>query len=402
MKIFKPTFKGKDGKTKICQCWYIGFTDNRGVRRRLPAYTILKASEKLAEVIKELIVCNGNLTAELQKQVEQLPQKVQQNLIKFGIIDGRQVKNNLGKTLGEHLDDFAAALLAKGASKSYVKYLLARIKHLFDVCAFKMYGDIDANKIYTTLASWRGDSGIGQRTFNYYLKATKQFCRWMIRERRASINPIEHLTTITQTEKRRQRRALTLDEQRRLIQAAENGTMHHNLTGYERALVYKLALQTGLRANEIRNLIKVDFDFTARKITVKNAYTKNRKLAIICLTPTLAADLKNYLADKLPNVKAFEIPVQPSKMIQIDLAAANIPYKTDEGQADFHSLRHDFITNLAVSGVQPYEAMELARHSTITLTMNHYTHTKLESLRKIIDAQPDLTSKEKQDIKDVG
>lgn len=42
--------------------------------------------------------------------------------------------------------------------------------------------------------------------------------------------------------------------------------------------------------------------------------------------------------------------------------------------ADFHALRHTYITNLATAGVSPKTAQTLARHSTITLTMDRYTH----------------------------
>ena len=51
------------------------------------------------------------------------------------------------------------------------------------------------------------------------------------------------------------------------------------------------------------------------------------------------------------------------------------PYKDADGRcADFHCLRHTFITALAGSGVTPKTAQTLARHSTITLTMDRYTH----------------------------
>ena len=43
--------------------------------------------------------------------------------------------------------------------------------------------------------------------------------------------------------------------------------------------------------------------------------------------------------------------------------------------ADFHALRHTFITRLARSGVAPAVAKSLARHSGPTLTMDHQTHT---------------------------
>jgi hypothetical protein len=42
--------------------------------------------------------------------------------------------------------------------------------------------------------------------------------------------------------------------------------------------------------------------------------------------------------------------------------------------ADFHGLRHTFITNLGKAGVDPKTAQILARHSDINLTMNVYTH----------------------------
>ncbi len=60
-------------------------------------------------------------------------------------------------------------------------------------------------------------------------------------------------------------------------------------------------------------------------------------------------------------------------MIRHDLAAAGIPYRDEQGRVfDCHSMRHQFISMLAAAGVHPKTAQELARHSTITLTMDHY------------------------------
>ena len=192
---------------------------------------------------------------------------------------------------------------------------------------------------------------------------------------------------------------MTIEEQIKLLKAAEANGTHHNLTGYERVLVYTLALQTGMRANEIRGMTVSCFDFKNRSVTLTGGYTKNKKTAVFDLKPETASQLNEYLSGKLPNVKAFAMPNQPVKMIKEDLKKAKIPYKTDEVQADFHGLRHSFITNLARAGVHPSDAQALARHSSITLTMNLYTHTKRESLRKIIDAQPDLSTREEPDRK---
>lgn len=391
MKLYKPTYSDKSGNAKKCQHWYIGFTDNRGKRRRLPAFSNKRSTLRAAEKIEELMSSGGVLSPDLQRWIENIPDKMRSSLVKFGLIDNRRISNHIGKSLTKHLSDFHNGLLAKGNGEPYVKQTTSLIKSIFKGCGFETYSDIDANEVYTFLADMRSDEGTGQRTFNYGLKAVKHFAKWMIIERRATENPLEHLTCVTQTEKRRQRRALSIEEQVKLLKAAENGRKHHNLTGHERYLVYKLALQTGLRANEIRNLTASSFDFDNRTVTLTGAYTKNKKLAVLDLKRDTALELKSFLSHKMPGAKVFAVPNQPAKMIKADLIEAGIDYKTEEGQADFHGLRHSFITNLARAGVHPSDAMALARHSTITLTMDYYTHVKRESLKGIIDAQPDLT-----------
>lgn len=76
-------------------------------------------------------------------------------------------------------------------------------------------------------------------------------------------------------------------------------------------------------------------------------------------------------------------------MMRYDLKNSGIDYKDDGGRfADFHALRHTFISQMARSGVHPSKAKELARHSTITLTMDVYSHVETEELRKALDTLP--------------
>jgi hypothetical protein len=80
-----------------------------------------------------------------------------------------------------------------------------------------------------------------------------------------------------------------------------------------------------------------------------------------------------------------------AEMLRIDLQAANIPYRDEEGRvADFHALRHSYITHLERSGVSPKLAQELARHSDIRLTMNVYTHARLHDLAGAVEGLPAL------------
>jgi len=82
-------------------------------------------------------------------------------------------------------------------------------------------------------------------------------------------------------------------------------------------------------------------------------------------------------------------------MIRKDLNKVEIEYRDDSGRfVDFHSLRHTFITNLTRGGVSPRVAQSLARHSTITLTMDRYSHVNCSSERAALNALPSLNSNE--------
>ena len=108
-------------------------------------------------------------------------------------------------------------------------------------------------------------------------------------------------------------------------------------------------------------------------------------------------ELFDHVADPLNlNDVAAEHPDRVADLSQkLELwkrwAEAN---RIDAGDADkvidFHALRHTFISNLARGGVHPKVAMDVARHSTIELTMRAYTHTLLPDRAAALDALPDV------------
>ena len=58
--------------------------------------------------------------------------------------------------------------------------------------------------------------------------------------------------------------------------------------------------------------------------------------------------------------------------------------------ADFHALRHTFITSIMKSGINPKTAQSLARHCTIDMTMNVYTSLIVHDQAAAIAALPGL------------
>lgn len=88
--------------------------------------------------------------------------------------------------------------------------------------------------------------------------------------------------------------------------------------------------------------------------------------------------------------------VRSAEMLQIDLEAAGIPYVVEgpDGPlyADFHALRHTYITQLAMSGMPVKQAQALARHSNVNLTIGRYAHASLVELGEAVQKLPPLTA----------
>ena len=396
MKLYKPTYKDKKtGKTKTCQCWYMTFVDTKMKRRRLPLFTNRAASQKVADRVEELLACCGTITPDLQKWFENLPEKLRNNLVSCGLIDNRRLSAHLGRPLSQHLEDFCSGLEADNRKEAYIQQVKSSISMILEGCGFEAWSDIDGNKVKMFLTKSRGDDGYGERTYNAHLRAFKEFSAWLIQEDRVSgSDPMKNHKLIKQTEFRKKRRALTTDEIQKLIEATEAAPKRYNMTGHERSLVYRLAIETGLRAGEIKSLTVLSFDFKHLGVRVEASNSKGKRSADLILMSETAKAIKALLDSKSLSDKAFGMPhkANTAAMLKEDLKAAKIPYTDDSGRdCDFHALRHTFITNLSRAGVHPTVAQKLARHSSIELTMKYYTHVLHESEVAAIDLLKNLS-----------
>jgi len=395
MSVFKPSYRDKAGRQKRVSKWWIETRDHQGIVRRVPGYTDKRQTEKLAEKIEKLVVCRQNNEPpdkELAAWLETVGEKLRARFAEFDLIDPRRAA--AGKPLTEHLNDFAQSLKDDGDTRKQVQQTCFRIRRMFKEAGFRTWSDISAAKVKRCLAKLREQGGIGKQTSNYYLKALKHFCSWMVKERRASESPVAHLDCLKvgQSDRRRRRRPLEPDEIRRLLASTAASGERFGLTGYQRSLVYRLAVETGLRASEIRSLKVSSFDFKNNTVRVESKYCKNRKEAELPLRPDTALEMQALLANKSPRARALGIPDKPAKMLKADLAEAAIPYVDESGRyVDFHSLRHTTGSLLAASGVHPKVAQSILRHSDINLTMGIYTHTLTGQESQAVESLPDFS-----------
>jgi integrase len=302
---------------------------------------------------------------------------------------------------GGHLLQWQKNMQDRKLSKKQVKESIAQVICLAEGCGFTVPSDIDGEKMKNWLAETQETRTAS--VANSALRSFKTFTFWMLRTGRISQNPIRDVQAFKQLERKRMRRALTMEEIQGLIVAANAGGTHHGLSGEGRALVYRVALSTGFRYNEIRTLVRKDVAFGSKpSVTIRAGNAKNRKADTLPLAPELAEDLEAYLASKLamPHIPVFKMwKDKGASMLKIDLEAADILYSTDVGVADFHALRHTFGTLLAQLGVSPQETQKLMRHSDINLTMNTYTHITLLDKAKAISKLPSTRPQEEKMVR---
>jgi integrase len=239
----------------------------------------------------------------------------------------------------------------------------------------------------------RFSRGMSVQTSNHALKDLKGFCRWMVRDRRMRDNPMEHLEAgNVATDQRHARRELTAAELRRLLDATRaSPRAFRGLSGEDRFHLYATACGTGFRASALASLTPERFDLAATTpvVTLAVHKDKSRKGKV----QPLPADLAGKPAGERVWGGTWAQYKQGAEMLRIDLEAAGIPYVVEgpDGPlfADFHSLRHSYLTLGGLAGIDLRTLQELAGHSTPVLTAR-YSHRNLDDLAGAVARLPSL------------
>jgi len=280
-----------------------------------------------------------------------------------GIISPRVQREAAQIPLSEHLKDFLDHLKAVGRTEDYRIQISRRLKRLFNECASMHVKDVTPN----VFGAWRvKQTDKKPKTLNEYLNALNTLFNWMVKQERIAYNPVANVERVDLRGKQQRRRAFTDDEFERLLQVAPA----------QRPL-YLTAAYTGLRLNELRQLIWADIhlDHERPHIIARAGTTKNRKEAMLPLHSQLAEELRKIKPENASlGERVFNILTQPDKQFKRNLERAGIePIDALDRKIDFHALRYTFATKLAKEGVAQRMAQELMRHSDPRLTAMIYT-----------------------------
>ena len=322
-----------------------------------------------------------------------------------GVVDPKldALNRESRRPVEKHLTDYEAKLKAANRDAQHIRSTLGYIRRMAATAGWETAADIDADGASRHAQELR-ENGASARTVQAHLTAAKGFTRWLAAHQKLPADPLASVSRPDpKADRRRERRMLTPEEWDWLRPATADGPEHYGTSGRERVLLYATAIQTGLRANELRSLTRgrlhLDPAEGAPFVTCSAGSTKNSKPARQYIRAELATELREHVARKAPGAPVFAMPAEDklADMLREDLAAARrawlkaagddaeerqrreqadfLAAETAEGQhLDFHSLRHTCGAWLAMAGEHPKTVQAVMRHSSITLTMDTYGH----------------------------
>jgi integrase len=271
------------------------------------------------------------------------------------------------------------------------------------------------------LAGVEGSTGNKKK----HLSAISVFATWLMKKDRIETDPLTRVDVPTGGKKEKERRALTVEQIQKLLDAArarplaafyerygtdvgsgvrqreraqqkrDAAVAQYTRLGRERALIYKTAVYTGLRAGEIGSLKPHHLETDAKpfpRLQIPGKFTKNNQPARLLLLPAFAVELAEWIRDGAigPDALLFDVPQASARIMAKDLEAAGIPYKTGQGDADFHSLRMTANVMLGQAGIPARVRQLFMRHGDIRLTMSTYDDTSFVDLEPVMQAMEKL------------
>ncbi len=368
-------YKRSGGKT-----YYFNYYDENGKRRfKSTGTTDKRAAEDIAS-----------------------KHKTDAALRKHSIIDTKAeaAQDLLNTKIAPHVKDYEQSMRSRNVTEKHIETSIGMLDRLIDSRGIKTLEDFTGEAVQAFIDGL-ANAGRANRTIQSHLQAIRAFSKWLLKAKRIQLDPLVSIEKPKSSgETSLSRRALTHDEWTLLDAYVRSSPTSYGMTGQERALLYATAIQTGLRANELRSILRAHMNLTGKQpsILVEAKNTKNRKTARQYIQPELASELLTLTAKKLAGAAVFPMPSKfdVADMLRKDILNARdqwlstfkepqarieaeasdfLQVRNSLGQVvDFHCLRHTTATWLIEAGADPKTVQSVLRHSTIKLTLDTYGH----------------------------
>ncbi|MEO6848157.1 MAG: hypothetical protein ABI254_12935, partial [Chthoniobacterales bacterium] len=188
-----------------------------------------------------------------------------------GLIPVKSQRDAAAAKFCDLVKEFIRERAQAGRNARYLRQTELMLERLSNECAWKNIKDINAD----SFLAWRANQKSCVKTQNDYLTTARNFINWLrVRRRALDADPLASVQAIQAGDPTYERRALTILEIENLLRVSG-----------PRAVIYLLAIYTGLRRSEIKQLrwsdiyLDVPFPFLRlRASTAKNRQKAERRL----------------------------------------------------------------------------------------------------------------------------
>jgi integrase len=228
---------------------------------------------------------------------------------------------------------------------------------------------------------------LSARTVYKHHRILSQSLRYAVRQGHLGANPCDLVDAPRPNKK--VMRFLTPEEAEKLLETAKDS--------YFYPVIY-FAISTGLRQAEILGLTWRDIDLDLLTISVNKALYKRKGITefrepktqhsrrTVCMTPKLAAFMKDYKASReslyiqtghvlgLDDLVFTSVDIRPLHPSVLSHNYKKIVDKAGLSGVRFHDLRHTFASLMLLRGISPKVISEALGHSSVAFTMDTYSH----------------------------
>lgn len=306
--------------------------------------------------------------------------------------------------LPEYMRGFSSSRLSAGliSENTHQQYMWA--SRVLDCCLDYPIGDISAEDVRGALArigSGATPSGraLSPRSVSNLVRCGRVVFDEAMRARLAASNPFRGVVV---PPAKKERRALDM--------GGAAGLLDRLPSDNAGAFAASLILRSGLRASEALGLCWGDLD--AGGLHVRRAITKTDAGARF--VPLSVDDMeyiderRQYLERVCRSAGGMLLPSdrlccsndgRPLSYNALRLWWERNRERLGVGDMVLHELRHTYLTNLAQAGVHPSVMQRLAGHSSMSVTMEIYTHVNNSDLRDAVASLYSARDKEKNEGK---
>ncbi len=245
---------------------------------------------------------------------------------------------------------------------------------------------IDADVIRRWIVSMM-DRGYSSVSVNRKLSSLKSFFKYLIRQKRLSVNPMR---LITRPKNKKTLPYFVKDADMEVLLDENVIESEGDFKSMRNQLIIELLYDTGMRRSELINLKDIDVDYELMQIKVTGKRNKQRLIPFADGLKNLMQEYQQIRNRKIGKHEWFFIR-ENGKQLYPNIVYNIVKDRLSEipmlAKRSPHILRHSFATSMLNNGAELNVVKDLLGHSSLTST-SVYTHTSFEELKKVYHAHP--------------